>query len=104
MRIWYQSFADRASAPSYLRELEKFVTANAASDTEVVFKEVTPPDAYAHAVSEWRCGREAIANAITASDENYDGFLIGENFMKTSRPEQTCLNFIKEIDALLQKH
>jgi len=28
----------------------------------------------------------------------YQGFLIGEHFMKTSRPEKTCLEFIKEID------
>ncbi|NKB35756.1 MAG: hypothetical protein GKR93_01115 [Gammaproteobacteria bacterium] len=77
MRIWYQSFADRESAPSYLRELDKFINANASEGTEIVFKEVTPPDSYAHAISEWRCGREAIANAIKASDENYDGFLIG---------------------------
>ncbi len=77
MRIWYQSFADRESAPGYLRELDKFIKANAGENTEVVFKEVTPPDSYAHAISEWRCGREAIANAIKASDENYDGFLMG---------------------------
>ena len=77
MRIWYQSFADRESAPSYLRELEKFIVANAGVDTQVDFKTVTPPDDYAHAISEWRCGREAIANAIHASDENYDAFLMG---------------------------
>jgi indole-3-glycerol phosphate synthase len=30
----------------------------------------------------------------------FDGFLIGENFMKSSRPEQAALNFIKEYKKL----
>ncbi|TFV93280.1 indole-3-glycerol phosphate synthase TrpC [Algoriphagus kandeliae] len=31
----------------------------------------------------------------------FDGFLIGENFMKSSRPEQAAYNFIKEYKRLL---
>ena len=31
----------------------------------------------------------------------FDGFLIGENFMKSSRPEQAAYNFIKEYKKLL---
>lgn len=31
----------------------------------------------------------------------FDGFLIGENFMKSSRPEQAAYNFIKEYRKLL---
>ncbi|MES2778696.1 MAG: indole-3-glycerol phosphate synthase TrpC [Bacteroidota bacterium] len=30
----------------------------------------------------------------------YNGFLIGETFMRHSRPEQACANFIKSIDAI----
>ena len=77
MKIWYQSFSDRGSAPSYWRELEGFLAQHAAPDTELEFHEITPHDSYAHALSEWRCGREAIANAIRASDQGYDGFLMG---------------------------
>jgi indole-3-glycerol phosphate synthase len=31
----------------------------------------------------------------------FDGFLIGENFMKSGRPEQAAYNFIKEYKKLL---
>jgi len=31
----------------------------------------------------------------------FDGFLIGENFMKSSRPEQAAYNFIKEFKKLV---
>lgn len=77
MKICYQSFSNKELTPAYLSHLEKFIQENAADGTEVVFKGMTPPDDYAHSLSEWRCGREAIANAIRASDEAYDGFLIG---------------------------
>lgn len=33
-------------------------------------------------------------------DAGYSGFLMGEFFMKHSRPEQACMNFIKEIKQL----
>jgi Asp/Glu/hydantoin racemase len=77
MRIWYQSFADKESAPGYWAELQGFLNKFASSGTEIIFKGITPNDSYAHALSEWRCGREAIANAIIASDKNYDGYLMG---------------------------
>ena len=32
----------------------------------------------------------------------FDGFLIGENFMKTSRPEQAAYNFIRDFRRMLQ--
>ncbi|MFT7532658.1 MAG: allantoin racemase [Gammaproteobacteria bacterium] len=77
MKIWYQSFSDRESSPGYWRELERFMQENASPGTEFDFRGITPFDSYAHSLSEWRCGREAIANAITASDQNYDGYVMG---------------------------
>ncbi|RAI90172.1 indole-3-glycerol phosphate synthase TrpC [Algoriphagus yeomjeoni] len=41
------------------------------------------------------------ATLITLKRAGYDGFLIGENFMKSSRPEQAAYNFIKEYKKLL---
>ncbi|WP_026951170.1 indole-3-glycerol phosphate synthase TrpC [Algoriphagus mannitolivorans] len=38
---------------------------------------------------------------VQLKDAGFDGFLIGENFMKSSRPEQAALNFIKEYKKLL---
>lgn len=40
---------------------------------------------------------------ISLKSAGYDGFLIGENFMKSSRPEQAAYNFIKEYKKLLAK-
>lgn len=41
------------------------------------------------------------ATLITLKRAGFDGFLIGENFMKSSRPEQAAYNFIKEYKKLL---
>lgn len=38
---------------------------------------------------------------IELKKAGFDGFLIGENFMKSSRPEQAAYNFIKEYRKLL---
>lgn len=43
------------------------------------------------------------ATLIKLNDAGFDGFLIGENFMKSSRPEQAAYNFIKEYKRLLAK-
>lgn len=43
------------------------------------------------------------ATLITLNKAGFDGFLIGENFMKSSRPEQAAYNFIKEYEKLLAK-
>jgi len=32
----------------------------------------------------------------------FDGFLIGENFMKTSSPEQAAMDFIQEFRRLMR--
>ena len=38
---------------------------------------------------------------ISLKKAGFDGFLIGENFMKSGRPEQAAYNFIKEYRKLL---
>ena len=38
---------------------------------------------------------------VTLKKAGFDGFLIGENFMKSARPEQAAFNFIKEYKKLL---
>lgn len=43
------------------------------------------------------------ATLITLKKAGFDGFLIGENFMKSIRPEQAAYNFIKEYKKLLAK-
>jgi allantoin racemase len=77
VKIWYQSFSNEQSASGYWKRLQEFLEDFSAPDTEFSFHGITPHDAYAHALMEWRCGREAIANAIKASDEGYDAYLMG---------------------------
>lgn len=38
---------------------------------------------------------------IELKNSGFDGFLIGENFMKSARPEQSAFNFIKEYQKLI---
>jgi indole-3-glycerol phosphate synthase len=38
--------------------------------------------------------------ALKLKRAGFDGFLIGEQFMKHSRPEEACANFIQELKAL----
>ncbi len=37
---------------------------------------------------------------LELQEAGYNGFLIGETFMKTANPAKTCLNFVQEIEAL----
>ena len=71
MKIFYQSFVNETAAPGYWGRLTNFLTGHARTDTEIVFQGITPFDSYAHVLVEWRCGREAIANAITAAVSLY---------------------------------
>ena len=77
MKIWYQSFVNADAAPGYWDRLSGFLKAQARPGTELAFHGIDPFDSYAHALVEYRCGRDAIANAITAGREGYDGYLMG---------------------------
>lgn len=41
-----------------------------------------------------------VSVALTLKKAGFDGFLIGEQFMKHSRPEEACANFIKQLKNL----
>lgn len=44
-------------------------------------------------------GIERTDEVIRLRQKGFDGFLIGENFMKTGDPGQACINFIREIKS-----
>ena len=77
MKIWYQSFLNRDFAVGYWDCLSEFLRTNALPNTDVELHGMTPPDSFAHALVEYRCGREAIASSIKAGRSGYDGYLIG---------------------------
>lgn len=45
-------------------------------------------------------GIDSAKTIVELSDAGFNGFLMGETFMKNSRPERACANFIKEVNAL----
>jgi len=77
LKIWYQSFLNEQVAAGYWRHLTDFLKNYAQPETEINFKGIKPHDSYAHALVEYRCGREAIASAIEANRSGYDGYLMG---------------------------
>ena len=77
IRIAYQSFADAEQAGSYWINLQTHLDQIVDNGTTIDIKGITPPDAYAHALSEFRCAREMICNAVLAEREGYDAFVVG---------------------------
>lgn len=77
MKIWYQSYVDRALAAPYLDRLQQHLESARDPDTEVTVHGLQPPDSYAHPVVEFRCAHQVIRNAVTAERNGYDAFLLG---------------------------
>jgi len=77
IRIAYQSYTSKKQAGSYWKHLQKHLDSIVDEGTTVDIIGISPPDAFAHSLSEFRCAREMIVNAITADQEGYDGFAIG---------------------------
>ena len=77
IRIAYQSYTDEAQAGSYWQNLRAYLAEVADEGTSVEVLGISPPDSYAHALSEFRCAREVICNAVIAEREGYDAFAMG---------------------------
>jgi Asp/Glu/hydantoin racemase len=77
IRIWYQSFVDEPNGKTYWDRLRAHLADIVDPGTTVEIHGITPFDSYAHALVEYRCGREAICNAIRAERAGYDAFVIG---------------------------
>ena len=43
-------------------------------------------------------GISKVESIIKLKEVGYDGFLIGENFMKSSKPEEFAYEFIKQVE------
>ena len=77
IRIWYQSYVDYENGKTYWDKLRQHLANIVDPGTTVEVHGITPFDSYAHAIVEYRCGREVICNAIKAEREGYDAFVIG---------------------------
>lgn len=77
IRIWYQSYVDYEHGKVYWDRLRAHLAMTVDEGTSVEVHGITPHDNYAHAIVEFRCAREVIANAVRAEREGYDAFVIG---------------------------
>jgi len=77
MRIFWQSYVDETIGATYLKFLREHLARAAAPGTTVEVHGMSPPDSYAHALSEMRCARLMIANAVAAARAGYDAVVVG---------------------------
>ncbi|MEM0906821.1 MAG: aspartate/glutamate racemase family protein [Pseudomonadota bacterium] len=77
MRIFWQSFTDETMASTYLGKLRAHLMEAALPGTTVDVGTLSPPDTHVHPLSEMRCARLMIKNAVKAEREGYDAFVVG---------------------------
>lgn len=77
IRIWYQSFVDPVQQAVYCDELARALTAVAGPGVTFDLHGIDPPDLELHRLTEFRCSRQVIRNAVTAQQQDYDAFAIG---------------------------
>lgn len=77
MRIFWQSFVDETIGGTYLTFLREHLERAAAPGTTVEVHGMSPPDSYAHALSEMRCAKLLIANTVAAERAGYDAVVVG---------------------------
>lgn len=77
MRIRWQSFIDPARHREYFELLDGHLGTCAGEGVGYEVIGLDPPDTELHRLSEARCGMRVVANAIAASENGCDAFLIG---------------------------
>jgi len=77
LKIWYQSFVDPVRQAAYCEELARALKAVAGQGVEFDLHGIDPPDLELHRLTEFRCARQVIRNAVTAQQQGYDAFAIG---------------------------
>lgn len=77
LRIAYQSYVDEQEGATYWRHLRAHFDRIADDGTVVDVMGITPPASHAHGLSELRCAREMICNAVRAERAGYDAFAVG---------------------------
>ncbi len=75
------------------RNLKTFEEKN---DAMIKMVNAFPP----HTVKIVESGITSPHEVIQLKSQGFDGFLIGEKFMRSSRPEETCKKFIQDIENL----
>lgn len=66
--------------------------------TDIAFSEKLADQLPADAVKVSESGINSATDVSRLKDCGYEGFLIGERFMRHSKPEEACLQFIQQLD------
>ncbi len=77
MRIWWQSFVAPAQNAAYLERLAEYLDELAGPGTSIDVHGMTPPDRDFGRLTEFRCAALAIDNALEATEQGYDAFVLG---------------------------
>jgi allantoin racemase len=78
-RIWYQSFTDPQIDAPYFDRLRAGVTSVLEEGYEVELHGMQPGDRFLHPLSELRCSKLLVRNAIVAERNGYAAFVIGHS-------------------------
>ncbi len=77
IRLWYQSFVDPEAHRPYFEILTAHLERNADPGTEIGVRGMVPPSTALHRLTEARCARQVLRNALKAEREGFDGFALG---------------------------
>ena len=76
-RIWYQSFTDPDADRPYVSRLEAYLGSVASQGCQVEVFGIRPGARYPGPITDVRCAAQVIANVLTAEQQGYDAFVIG---------------------------
>ena len=77
VKIWYQSFVDQTQQASYFRDLGQALQRTVDPGVRFDPHGIVPPDVVLHRLTEFRCAREVVRNALAAQQQGYDAMAIG---------------------------
>ncbi len=77
IRLWYQSFIDPEVHGPYFEILKAHLERIADPATEIGIRGIVPPSTQLHRLTEARCARQVLRNALQAEREGFDGFAVG---------------------------
>jgi Asp/Glu/hydantoin racemase len=76
-KVWYQSFVHPVQQAPYIKRLQAMLDAIASPGIHFEVKGLDPPISDFDALSELRCARQVIGNALSAEKQGYDAFVLG---------------------------
>ncbi|MBA5866803.1 MAG: hypothetical protein GDA67_08950 [Nitrospira sp. CR1.3] len=77
VKIWYQSFVDPVQQAPYFGELARALHDMAGHAVTFDIHGIVPPDLELHRLTEFRCARQVVRNAVEAQRQGYDAFAVG---------------------------